>query len=146
MNMLAHSITYEFRQITPAQAKLWLGRKRSGKRPNRQQIRAYADDMRAQRWMPNGDPIIFGMSGALLSGALRLQACIEADAPFPSLVIRGVEDSHFETIDSVRRRTVADILNIRKETNGRMLAAALAVLWRYANDDYVSPRRSSPSA
>jgi hypothetical protein len=96
--------------------------------------------------MPNGDPIIFGKSGALLSGVLRLQACIEAGASFPSLIIRGVDDGHFETIDSVRRRTVADILTIRKEPNGRMLGAALAVLWRYANDDYVSPRRSSPSA
>jgi hypothetical protein len=141
-----HSITYELTQISPTHARDWLQTKRSEKRPNRQQVRAYADDMRAGRWMPNGDPIIFGNSGALLSGVLRLRACIEAEASFPSLIIRGVDDGHFETIDSVRRRTVADILTIRKEPNGRMLAAALSVLWRYANDDYVSPRRSSPSA
>jgi hypothetical protein len=141
-----HQITYEMAQITPAHAKDWLQVRRTEKRPNRQQIRAYADDMRARRWMPNGDPIIFGKSGSLLSGVLRLMACIDADTPFASLIIRGVDDEHFETIDSVRRRTVGDILTIRQEPNGRMLAAALGVLWRYANDDYVSPRRSSPSA
>jgi hypothetical protein len=140
-----HSITSEMQMVTPTEAKKWLETKRSDRRPNRQQVRAYAEDMRAQRWMPNGDPMIFGQSGYLLSGVMRLQACIEADTAFPCLIIRGVDDAHFETIDSVRRRTVADILTIRKEPNGRMLGASLVVLWRYANDDYVSPRRS-PSA
>jgi hypothetical protein len=139
------SIAHEMRMVTPAEAKEWLRDKRSDKRVNRQQVRAYAEDMRTRSWMPNGDPIIFGQSGRLLSGVMRLQACIEAGTAFPSLIIRGVEDAHFETIDSVRRRTVADILTIRKEPKGRMLAAALMALWRYANDDYVSPRRS-PSA
>jgi len=142
---LAHSITHVMHQVTPTEAKQWLETKRSDKRSNRQQVRSYAEDMRAQRWMPNGDPIIFGQSGRLLSGVMRLQACVEADTAFPCLIIRGIDDAHFETIDSVRRRTVGDILTIRKEPNGRMLGAALVVLWRYANDDYVTPKRS-PSA
>jgi hypothetical protein len=141
----AHSITHDARMVTPTDAKEWLKTKRSDKRINRQQVRGYAEDMRAQRWMLNGDPIIFGKSGQLLSGVLRLHACIEADTAFPCLIIRGVDDPNFETIDSVRRRTLADILTIRKEPKGRMLAAALVALWRYANDDYVSPTRS-PSA
>lgn len=139
------AIEYEVREITPQDARSWLSKRRASGALNTAQIRTYADDMRAGRWVLNGDPIIISDTGTILSGVLRLEACVRAECSFPSLVIRNIHDDKFETIDSVRRRTLADIFTIRQEKNGRALAAALAVLWRYAKDDYIRPKQR-PSA
>lgn len=102
--------------------------------------------MSAGVWKLNGEPIIISQAGELLTGRLRLHACIQADRPFPSLVVHNIQDKHFETIDAVRRRTLGDVLTIRREADGRALAAALNVLWRYANGDLVSARRRVSSS
>lgn len=135
--MAMPSIQSEVKSVTPHDAKMWLQADHSAGRNRRPQVNAYADDMAAERWVLNGDPIILSDAGKVLSGVLRLQACMKANVPFQSLVIRGVSDETYETIDSVRRRTLADILTIRQEDNGRALAASLTILWRYAKEDYI---------
>lgn len=139
---MSSSIHYEIRNITPSNAQEWLLHRRATGRNRSTVVRAYADDMRNGRWVFNGDPIIISESGVVLSGVLRLEACMRSNSSFPSLVIYNVKDESFETIDSVRRRTFADILTIRKEKNGRALAAALTIIWRYAKDDYSKPSQS----
>ncbi|MDP3492876.1 MAG: hypothetical protein Q8R82_07160 [Hyphomonadaceae bacterium] len=134
-------ITHEIVLIKPAEAALLLQKKRLERRLNPQQVEAFAEDMRMGRWRMNGEPVILGQSGQVLDGVLRLAAGVQAKVPFPALLVRGVADSAFDTIDAVRSRTVGDILSIKDEENGRALAAALAVLWRYANDNYAAPGR-----
>ncbi|MEO9611775.1 MAG: hypothetical protein ABJG86_00575 [Nitratireductor sp.] len=117
--------------VSPAQANDWLKGARNTGKLDKRTVGAYAADMAAGRWKLNGEPIIIGRSGQLLSGRLRLAACAQSGAAFPALIVRGIEDANFETIDAVRRRTVGDILTIRKEPDGRALAAALSTIWRY---------------
>jgi hypothetical protein len=119
--------------VSPDQAKEWLGNVRNQAKRDMRLVKSYANDMIARRWKLNGEPIILSESGQLLSGRLRLQAAVDGNVSFPSLVIRGVPDAYFETIDAVRRRTMSDILTIRKEPNGRALGAALATVWRYGS-------------
>lgn len=145
MSMNISEITHAVRRITPVEAQQLLATARFNGKVNRAQIRAYAHDMSAGRWLLNGDPIILDRDDVLLSGVHRLRACMEADTSFPCLIIRGVDGTAFATIDALRRRTVGDILAIRKEAKGRALAAALMLLWRYVHDDYVNPRKR-PSA
>ena len=127
---------FEIQTVTPDVAKSWLGAARISDHLNRQLVESYARDMENDDWKLNGDPIIFDINGVLLSGRHRLKASVLANAKFRTLVVRGVNEKDFETIDSVRRRTVADIMNIRKEPHYRALAAALALVWRAANDDF----------
>jgi hypothetical protein len=87
--------------------------------------------MRDGRWKLNGEPIVISVSGQVLSGRLRLEACLLSDSAFDSLVVHGVEDDTFTTIDALRKRTLSDILTIRNEPNGRALGSALTTLWRY---------------
>lgn len=137
------AIPFELRVITPTEAAQLLRVKRSNAPVRMSTVRSYAREMANGNWALNGDPIIVGKSGALLSGVLRLEASKHADASFPALVVRGIEDSTFETIDAVRRRTIADILSIRKENSGRVLAAALNVVFRYSGGDYVKSSKSA---
>ena len=136
------AVAFEVRNVSPSEAREMLARKRSAAPIRMAHVRAYAKEMSDGRWVLNGDPIIIGRSGALLSGVLRLEAAKLADASFPALIIRDIDDATFETIDSVRRRTLSDILAIRKEASGRILASALTVLWKYSSGNYVKGARS----
>ncbi len=138
-------LDFEVRVIEPAEADSLLSKKRSNAPVRLAQVKSYAHEMTAGNWVLNGDPIIIGKSGAVLSGVLRLEACKLSARSFPALVVSNIEDDTFETIDSVRRRTVSDILAIRKEESGRVLASALGVLWRYSSANYVKTART-PSA
>lgn len=127
---------FEVQTVTPIVAKSWLGAARINDHLNRQLVDSYARDMEQNNWKLNGDPIIFDSDGVLLSGRHRLKASVLANASFRTLVVRGVNEKDFETIDSVRRRTAADVMNIRKEPHYRALAASLALVWRAANGDF----------
>lgn len=140
MTLTNEALTHEVRTVSPAEASLMLGRVRNQAPLDKRQIATYARDMRGGMWKLNGDPIIFDNEDVLLSGRLRLHACIQAEAAFPTLIVRNVDPAHFDTIDALRRRTVSDIMSIRQERDGRALAAALTVLWRFANDDFTSQR------
>lgn len=131
-------LSHEVRMVSPTEAAQLLQRVRNTASADQRQIATYARDMTAGAWKLNGDPLILDKDGVLLSGRLRLHACIRAGTAFPTLIVRNVDPAHFDTIDAVRRRTVADVLSIRREKDGRALAAALTVLWRFGNDDFVT--------
>lgn len=141
----AAKLSHEVREITPPEAAKYLELVRNDAPLDQRQIATYAQDMANGAWKLNGDPIIFDEGGVLLSGRLRLHACIKAQRPFLTLIIRNVDRRHFDSIDALRRRRVADIMSIRKERNGRALAAALMYLWRFANDDFVTQRKHASS-
>jgi hypothetical protein len=134
-------VEFEVRDVYPQEAEAWLHRSRNKVKLDRRTVTNYARDMQANEWKLNGEPIIFAQNGELLTGRARLAACVQAATPFPTLIIRNIDAKHFETIDAVRRRTVGDILTIRKESDGRALAAALTAVWRYANKDLATGRR-----
>jgi hypothetical protein len=127
-------LTTEVIGVSPTLAAEWLRTVRNKAKIDTRTVLAYAHDMERGLWKLNGEPIILSSQGELLSGRLRLHACMKAATSFPTLVIRGIDDANFETIDAVRRRTFADVLTIRREPFGRTLAAALIILWRYGND------------
>jgi hypothetical protein len=135
------NILCEVQEITPSKAaEILLCSRNQGKMDNRQ-VAIYADDMQNNRWKLNGEPIIISSSGSLLSGRLRMAACVQSKTSFKSLIIRNIPDDRYETIDALRRRQMSDVLSIRKELHGRALSAALNVLWRYAHNDCVNQSR-----
>jgi hypothetical protein len=119
-------------EITPVIAKQMLERVVSSAKLDQASVQTFERDMRESRWSLNGAPIVFSTDGYLLDGRARLTACVRSSAPFETLVIEGVDISAFETIDSVRKRTLADVLSMREETHGRALGAALRILWTYS--------------
>lgn len=132
-----NGLIFETSAVTPEIATEWLRKVRNKAKIDQRTVTAYAQDMENGLWKLNGEPIILGKNGELLSGRLRLHACQKAGRPFTTLIIKGVDDAHFDSIDAVRRRTLADILTIRREPFGRTLAAALLIVWRYANENVV---------
>lgn len=131
-------------RITPSLAAAMLARVAGNGRVDKITQHEFERDMREGRWLLNGAPIIFSESGHVLDGRARLHACVAANMPFESLVVRGIAHDTFETIDSVRKRTLADVLSIRQEKHGRALASALRIIRAYQSG--AVPGASKPPA
>jgi hypothetical protein len=113
----------ELVSITPKKAKEWLEMNTSNRPMSKSVVAKYAEDIRSGRWKVNGEGII--MNGSrLLDGQHRLAACVAANAPFTSLVVWGVDDEAFDTIDQGAKRTAGNILSIAGITNASHVASA----------------------
>jgi len=127
-------------EIDPATAESWLTRvHQRQRRSSSPMVQSFARDMRAGLWKLNASPIIFSDQGTLLDGVNRLRACLAAERPFRSLVVENIKVAFFSTIDTQRRRTLSNILAIRHEPAGRVVAAMLGAVWRY----YFNERNST---
>jgi hypothetical protein len=117
--------------ITPGLAKEWLSPAFEGR--DREEIPAvvdfYAAIMTSGGWRLNGEAIIFGRSGKRLNGKQRLNAVLKSGVSIPCIVIRGIEDDAFDTIDTGAGRRAKDVLSIDGVEHSRIVAAAAR--WRH---------------
>lgn len=86
-------------------------------------VAGYARDMKAGKWRVNGESVKIARDGTVPDGQHRLAACVEAGAPFWSLVVTGVEPDAQDTIDIGIGRKLADSLAIANKPNPVALAA-----------------------
>lgn len=127
----AISTDSQVEQITPARAAEMLVRN-VGNRPLRHSlVRRYAGDMSSGRWMFNGEPIIISSSGRVLDGQHRLQAVVKSQVSIMALVVYGVDDSAFSTIDTGKMRQGSDIVGILGAKQNRIVAAAIHLIVAY---------------
>lgn len=118
-------------RVTPAKAASLLEKFYSKGRINQRLLQSFTREMKEGRWILNGAPIVISDQGLVLDGRARLLACVHACAPFDTLVVEGISAASYETIDTVRKRTLGDVLSIRRERHGRALAASLRIISAY---------------
>lgn len=112
--------------ITPEVAANYLKNNLSNnRRLNSRAIDSYADQMSRGQWAINGDPIRFDVNEALIDGQHRLHAIIKSGTSQQILVLRGLSTETFITMDSGRKRTVADVLSINGYKNATKLAGSI---------------------
>lgn len=75
---------------------------------NEDYVRALARTMVAGRWDLNGETIKFNRAGALVDGQHRLAACVLANKPLRTYVVRGIGSDL--NVDVGRHRTAAQLL------------------------------------
>jgi len=121
-------------QITPAKAKHYLLFNTTNRSQSQPKIIEYAMAMVDGRWVLNGETIKFDNEGTLIDGQNRLQACILADVPFTTYVIRGLEDKRaFATVDVGKSRSHTDMMSIVGIDNRYNLASAATLIIHYDN-------------
>lgn len=116
---------------------------------NRPLSRGHVERLRAAQvrgeWELNGSTIKISKSGRLLDGQHRLTACVESGIPFETLVVYGLDESTFATIDvGSKIRKVSDVLAIESGVNMKNVAAALAVLHQFREQQEVSMSGDRP--
>ncbi len=99
--------------VTPDMARKWLTRNITNNRNiNENRVAAYAEEMRANNWIPNGQAIQFDEGGLLIDGQHRLKALIRSGKTVQMLVVRGVPRNAVEVIDTMQPRSLAQIQKI----------------------------------
>lgn len=106
-----------------------------------------AEAMRRGEWVLNGETVKIAEDGTLLDGQHRLKAVLDSGVSIESLVMRDLPVEVQDTVDTGRRRRLADQLAIEGHTDSHALAAALNMLHRFRNNgrvDYSHAGAPSP--
>lgn len=124
-------IDTEIREISPAEAQEMLDANTHNRKLRASRVDSLAFAMINGEWTFNGDAIRIGESGRLLDGQHRLAALIQSETTQQFLVISGLPDATQETMDTGAKRTVADMMKLRGETDVNRLAAATRLVLLY---------------
>lgn len=122
--------------ITPELANQLL-KKNSKNRPlNISRSKRLAEAIKRGEWQMNADTIRISETGVLLDGQHRLQAIAFSGIPVQALLVKGLPDDVFKTIDTnAKIRGATDILAINGEKNYRALAGAAKFLFIWQNSN-----------
>lgn len=113
--------------ITPAIAQMLLKRNTSNRRLSELRVDGLALAMTQDKFKFNGDSIRVSETGVLLDGQHRLSAIVKSGKPQEMLLVTGLPDDVFTTIDIGSARSTSDFLSIKAMNNPVTLAAAAVV-------------------
>lgn len=119
----------EVMTVTPQLALEWTALNTHNRPVRYSRVDRFARDMKAGKWLLNGETVKIAADGTILDGQHRLYACIKAEVSFETVVIRGLSTEAQDTIDTGAARTMADQFSLRGEPHGTLLAAV--VRWAY---------------
>lgn len=111
--------------ITPEKAKEYLLTSLGNRNISKMSVRTYANEMKRQRWLLNGEAIKFDHNGHLLDGHHRLNACILANVAFDTLVIRDISPETFASFDCGLHRTAGQLLGMQKVKDANVVASII---------------------
>lgn len=118
-------------EVTPYMAADWLEKNDHNRRITTSTVYAYSEQMKEGLWRADGAPIRFSKDGRLLDGQHRLLAQIRAGQTLTHVVITGIEDIAQATMDTGKKRSLADALSMEGVGNSYGVAAVLTAIHRY---------------
>lgn len=121
----------EVTTISPADATNWLRANCKNRPVRKSHVEFLARQIKNGQWQVNGQAIIIADNEQVLDGQHRLLAIIEAGVPIKSMVVYGVPEAAFATIDTGAVRTASDALclHFQEYPHYVVKAAAGAVYW-----------------
>lgn len=117
---------------------------RAPNRPIRDSVvQKYANDMKKQHWLRNGQTIKFDRFGRLLDGQHRLWAVIMNDHAQDFTVVLGLEPEAMATVDTGIPRSFADVIAINGTQNARQVSSVMRIIWSYESGDWQTNKTPS---
>lgn len=117
--------------IRPEVAAAYLLSNTGNRRLRPHKVSAYAEMMRSDGWHLTGDPIVFDANGRLIQGQHRLAACVSAEVPFVTAVMRDADPAAYAVMDSGMARQAADTLAHHGVMSANVAAAAARLVIGY---------------
>ena len=111
--------------ITPEVAKALLENNTNNRSITQGHLALIKSEILLGKWQYNGQPIIIGESGRLLDGQHRLTAVVETGIPIDTVIMRGINEDAFVTIDTGKIRGGSDVLSIAGSKHGNHIASAI---------------------
>lgn len=97
------------------------------------------------KFIYNGETIIVGDNGQILNGQHRLTACVASGIPIEVLMVFGIPEAAFVTLDQGARRAGADVLAIEGHKNCNVLAGTLRQIHNYYKGSIGKSQASGPA-
>ena len=132
--MEKQTITTKVETISPNTAMTYLKNAGKNRKLSEKKVQDYAKQMTDGEWVLNGEPIIFGKSGNLIDGQHRLRAVIYANARVQMLVVRGVNDEYFDSIDSGKSRSLFDVFSCNNVANSATVSSIVKKFYIICNN------------
>lgn len=127
-------------------AQTWLDNSNfENRRLEDSRVSKIANDIKKDKWIFDGTPIRFNGKDNIPDGQHRLFAIVKAGKSVQSLVIRGLETSSKNTIDTGKSRSIGDILHFNGHVNTNVLAGAtrLAIAYKEHKGDLTGWSKSN---
>lgn len=142
---LGKKMKIEVCDITPDVATKLLAMNTRNRPLNKGQVGKISDAILRGDWRLNGDAIRVSITGVLLDGQHRLHAILLSGKTVSSVIVYGLPDEVFDTIDTQRNsRTTGDILSLEGNPNANVLAAVASLCHKLneTGNPYDSGRRA----
>lgn len=111
-----HPITLRFGEITPEIAELLLTKHNTrNRKKDLRMIKNFVKRMEGDEWMINGDTVRMSRTGILLDGQNRLQSIMDSGISQSCIIVEGLHDDAFLTMDDGRKRNAADVLSAEQD-------------------------------
>lgn len=117
--------------VNPAKAAEWLSRNVQNRKISRGLVDYLRRAMEAGKWRLNGQAFIFTPDGKMLDGQHRCMSVMESGVTIRSVVVRGIAEDVFTTIDVGLKRTASQALQILGVAYPHMTAAAASLYYRF---------------
>lgn len=134
------NLQIEVRTITPQEAGEMLAFNKNNRSIRAKVVDQYARDMASGSWAVTGESIKFN-GKLLIDGQHRLLACISANKPFTTLVVKGLEAESQQSLDGGSKRNLSDRLRWLGHVDTSNLASTITLCWRYDNNAMLPTRR-----
>lgn len=121
--------------ITPDEARQLLTLNKHNRKPRVKDVRSYSRDMKTGNWRLTGDTLKFSKNGLLSDGQHRLLGCIEANTPFQTYVVFGVDDDVQAYVDKNVKRTLGDTLKLNGWENVNRAGAVGMMAYKWLQFD-----------
>jgi len=129
--------------ITPKLAQKILDERNSlNRKVNKKNVNLLSKDMVGGKWKFNGDSIRFNTQGVLSDGQHRLLAIIKSKTTQPIVVINGIDEESFETIDVGFKRSLSDMLSINNIENPILTSQIIKFIYAIRNGKYSANRNT----
>jgi len=116
----------EILSVTPEMAEKFLRKNKSNRIISKERVSLYSSIMLKGEWELNGEALIFDKEDNLLNGQHRLSAVIKANCNVEFLIVSGVHNSAFKTIDSGKSRNAQDVFRIDGILNSSTVAGGVS--------------------
>lgn len=117
--------------VTPDIAKKFLEKNTNNRSLCSKRVNRLANAMLRGEWQFNGDTVRVAKSGRLLDGQHRLSAIAQSGIAQRCLIVNGLDDEAFTTIDVGAARNAAQMLGMAGEKNTSATAAAARMYLLY---------------
>lgn len=125
------TITHQIEKIGPEKAQEYIDTTSRNRPTNAKKVEELTRYMRDGLWRFDGAPVRFDRDGHMIDGKHRMTAVVESGVESEFFVVRGLDPDSIFTIDTGRKRSLADHMSMMGEQNATVLSALLlvAVAW-----------------